>query len=171
MEKPQADSKPKAVRKLPDYSDEPLIPNKAANGTPAETNVEALTVEPIIDTALGPDDIRISITVRINGRKVNILEHKFETLVPDGAKSARRQVLHLMLTQLYESIKLAVASRVNEFLGFDAFKEEGKGKKSGKFSKADLPDFVDVESMTQPATPPFQVHTDPELDLPPDTSN
>jgi len=171
MEKPQADTKPKAVRKLPDYSGEPLIPKKAENGAPAETPVEAAPAEPpVIDPALGQDDIRITITVKINGQKVNILEHKFETLVPDGAKSARRQVLHLMLAQLYESIKLAIASRVNEFLGFDAFKENGKAKKSSKFSKEALPDFVDVESMTQPQ-PPFQVHTDPELDLPADTTN
>ncbi len=145
--KPESASPPPGNNgsKARDLQNEPLIPP-----TPV---VEPTPV--IIDEELDCHDLRMSISVKVNGRSIKIMDSKFHRIVPDGARSQNRHVYFQTLASILDEVKLTVAIKTNSKLPIEPFRKDTK-------KDWDNNDFIPRDPGSTPQS--LTVHTDPPVE-------
>ena len=144
--KPEAPSPPPGTNgsKARDLQNEPLIP---------PTPVAAPA--PVIDEELDGDDLRLSITVKVNGRSIKIMNAQFNRIVPDGGLGKHRHVFFQTLTNVLDEMRTTVAIKTNSKLPIEPFRKDTK-------KDWDNNDFIPRDPGSTPQS--LTVHTDPPVE-------
>src|SRR6266852_2252349 len=69
---------------------------------------------PVLDAALNDDDVRISISVNLYGRSINLMEDcEFTSLICGGLAPENRGILFSMVDRLINGVEEGIGARVN----------------------------------------------------------
>ncbi len=145
--KPESASPPPGNNgsKARDLQNEPLIPP-----TPVAAPAPA-----IIDEELDGHDLRMSISVKVTGRSIKIMDAKFNRIVPDGALGKHRHVFFQTLANVLDEMRTAVAIKTNSKLPVEPFPKDVKKERDDN-------EFVPRDPGPMPTS--LTVHTDPPVE-------
>ena len=124
----------------------PVEPSLTSASTAEPKQPSAPPVEKILDETLDEQDLKLEISVRVHGRRIEIMKRAFEKTFYDGLENSERGLLFTAIKKfLQEDVYEAIAVKINRKVPFVIPEEPSNGQKQ---KAKDRPGFEPIPRYT-----------------------